>query len=136
MPRRRNKFGAIKTVVEGIKFDSRAEAEHWVVLRELERLGTITNLRRQVPFRLEVNGFLICKYLADFCYDESGVPIVVDVKGRIMPVYALKKKLMRACLGIEIREINVTRRPRAKKKKSTTNGTLDPETTPNSSEEG
>jgi hypothetical protein len=56
---------------------------------------------------MKVGGKLICRYIADFIFDEerdgSWHPVVADAKGNITPVYKLKKKLMAACLGIEIR---------------------------------
>ncbi len=50
----------------------------------------------------------ICAYLADFTYNRNGKEIVEDVKSemtRKLPVYKLKKKLMKAILNIEIQEI-------------------------------
>lgn len=108
-PKYRNK----PTEVDGIKFPSKKEANRWKQLQLLEKNGEVRNIRRQVEYRLEVAGRLICKYRADFVYEElrsevkvGGVwlEVVEDVKGFSTPIYVLKKKLMRACLGIEIRE--------------------------------
>ena len=57
-------------MVDGIRFDSRAEAKRWAELKVLERAGQITGLERQMTFRLVVDNVLICKYVADFCYRE------------------------------------------------------------------
>lgn len=47
----------------------------------------------------------IARYLADFAYlDERGRLHVEDVKGRRLPIYLLKKRLMVACHNIEIEE--------------------------------
>jgi len=76
----------------------------------LESLGLIRDLQRQVPFPLAVNGIEVCRYVADFVYLEAADArqVVEDVKSehtRELPVYRLKKKLMRAVHGIEINEV-------------------------------
>lgn len=102
---RRNKYGAIRTEVDGIKFHSRKEAARYEVLRDLASSGQIRDLRLQVSHTLNVNGQKICRYISDFEYtDLEDRHIVEDVKGRLTDVYRLKKKLMLACLGIAIYE--------------------------------
>lgn len=44
-------------------------------------------------------------YVADFVYLQDGKTIVEDTKGFRTKEYELKKKMMRAFLGIEIKEI-------------------------------
>ena len=44
-------------------------------------------------------------YVADFVYEQDGKTIVEDTKGFRTKEYELKKKMMRAFLGIEIKEI-------------------------------
>lgn len=102
--KRRSKYGNVKTVVDGITFHSRKEAARYEILKVELAEGLIQNLRLQVPFKLMVGTKLICRYIADFVYIRDGVEIVEDVKGRITDVYRLKKKLMEACLGIEVFE--------------------------------
>ena len=102
--RRRNKYGAVRTVIDGITFHSKKEAARYEVLREMQARGEIANLRLQVSHTLTVNGHKICRYISDFEYDLGDKHIVEDVKGRVTDVYRLKKKLMLACLGIEITE--------------------------------
>lgn len=48
----RSKYGARKTVIDGITFDSKKEANRYRELILLERAGEICNLRLQVPFEL------------------------------------------------------------------------------------
>lgn len=106
--RKRSKWGNRPVCVDGIRFDSGHEAARWTELRLLERAARITELRRQVPFRLTVNGQLVCSYIADFVYVESGREIVEDAKSaatRKIATYRIKRKLMAACHGIEIREV-------------------------------
>lgn len=85
-------------------FDSKKEAQRFDQLMLLMKAGHIGGLLSQVPFRIEVNGIKICKYIADFTYMENGKYIVEDTKGKRTDVYKLKKKLMLAVHGIEIKE--------------------------------
>lgn len=103
-----SKYRNIKTDVDGITFDSRAEARRWHDLKMLERAGIISNIRRQVRFPLVVNGKLICHYVADFVYrekDKAG-DTIEDVKsaGTATPTYRIKAKLM-AAQGQPITEV-------------------------------
>jgi len=101
---RRSKYGAKKTIVDGIKFDSKAEAARYAVLQKLAHIGLIKNLRMQVVYKLAVNDQLICKYIADFVYERNGIEVVEDVKGMRTREYILKRKLMKAVFGIQIKE--------------------------------
>lgn len=78
-------------------------------LRLLEKAGEIRALRLQPRFRLEVNGHHVCDYIGDAHYycPRRATWILEDVKSPATrtPVYILKKKLMMACLGIEITEV-------------------------------
>ena len=105
--KRPSKFGAVKTTVDGIEFDSKAEAERYSELRWLEKAGKIKNLERQPRYDLEVNGVKIGFYKADFRYwdQASSQQIVEDVKGMRTPVFAIKAKLMKALHRVEIVEI-------------------------------
>ena len=100
-------YGNKKVTIHGIKFDSKWEGERYLYLKSLERAGVIKDLELQVRFNLMVNDQKICAYVADFCYsreDKDGVwhYIVDDAKGVETPEFKLKKKLMKACLGIDI----------------------------------
>ena len=99
-----NKYRNIKTVVDGHLFDSRREATRYAVLKQLEKQGDIQNLTLQPRFMLKVNDVKVADYVGDFAYIEKGVGVVEDVKGMKTPVYQLKKKLMKAIHGIEVRE--------------------------------
>lgn len=114
----RTKFRAVKTTVDGVTFDSKFEAHRYGELKLLEKAGLIRNLNTQVPFSIVVNAQLICKYVADFTYQEreefgageSWQLIVEDAKGVRTPVYRLKAKLMKAVLGITIKETSRRKR--------------------------
>lgn len=103
-----SKFRNKPTVVGDRTFASKREATRYQQLLLLERNGELRSLRCQVVYKLEVAGIHICKYRADFVYEElrNGVwsEITEDVKGYRTPEYKLKKKLMLACFGIDVRE--------------------------------
>lgn len=101
---RHGKFNAKKTTIDGIVFDSAWEARRYSELKVLEKSKQISGLELQVPFLLEVNGLKICNYKADFVYYQGGEMVVEDAKGVKTPEYKLKKKLMKAVHGIEIKE--------------------------------
>lgn len=105
-PERPHKYGAKPVVIDGHRFPSRKEARRYGELKLLERGGKIKDLRLQVSYDLEVNGMHICRFIADFVYWHVGNnrEYVEDAKGFKTDVYRLKRKLMRACLGIEILE--------------------------------
>lgn len=95
----RSKYHAKKTTVDGITFDSRREADRYLVLKSMEEDGAIEDLRRQVCYELvpafDVDGkhYRPVYYVADFVYVEDGKEIVEDVKGMRTDVYRLKSKL-------------------------------------------
>jgi hypothetical protein len=104
---RRSKFGNRKTMLDGMMFDSAAEAKDWSELKLRERAGEIKNLRRQVTFKCEWNGVLVTTYRADFAFDEyrdgHWHPIVADTKGFETALFRLKSKIMLAAHNVEIR---------------------------------
>jgi len=96
------------TSSDGITHDAKGECERWEELRLLERAGSIRSLRRQVPYALVVSGVLVCTYIADFVYEEGAATIVEDRKSprtRQLAAFRIKRKLMLACHGIEVREV-------------------------------
>ncbi len=104
------KYGAVKTQVAGITFASRREAARYSELKLLERAGKIRNLVLQKRYKLEIDGELICTYVSDFEYQEdhprlSWIDVTEDAKGYKTAEYKIKKKLMSAIHGIEIREV-------------------------------
>lgn len=102
-----SKYKAQPTMIDGIRFASRKEGARYQQLKILERGNLITDLKLQQPIKCIVNGELVCKYISDFSYydREKNAIIWEDVKGVKTPVYKLKKKLVRACHGIEITEV-------------------------------
>lgn len=112
------KFRNVKVVVDGITFDSKWEAARWMELQLEQKAGLIQHLERQRPFAIVVNDYPICTYVADFVYErlerfgagESWQRVVEDAKGFRTEVYRLKKKLMKASLGIDIHETRARRK--------------------------
>ncbi len=98
---RRSKYGAKKTVVDGITFDSKKEAARYGELKLLEKAGVIWKLELQprfllLPgFRYEGKAIRKIEYIADFRYvdKETGQEVVEDVKGAKTEIYKIKKKL-------------------------------------------
>ncbi len=83
------------------KREANREAQLTLMLRE----GLISDLRMQVPYPLVVEGVKIGVFIADFVYEENGIIVVEDAKGRRTKVYNIKKKLMLALYKITIREV-------------------------------
>ena len=126
----RRKFGNKITYIGDIKFDSKSEANYYLILLERQRRGEISNLRRQVPYELmpkiteekeeikhlktkdkiirkQVTVQSAVRYIADFVYvtNNTGKEHVVDVKGDTAPLtkeFLLKQKMMRYLLGITV----------------------------------
>lgn len=107
----RSKYHAKKVELDGMVFDSMKEAARWRELVLEQRAGAIKDLRRQVKYELipahkgVVRSERACAYIADFTYYRGGEFIVEDVKGVRTEVYKIKRKLMAAKYGIEIREV-------------------------------
>lgn len=107
----RNKFGAIKTEVDGIVFASKAEARRYGDLRLLEKSGQISGLTWQVPFELAPSVKYLgdkrakppLRYVADFVYCENGVIVVEDCKGVLTSAFKIKRHLMKWAKGIDVR---------------------------------
>ena len=104
MSERRGKYNNVRTQIGSQRFDSRREAERYLELAQAQREGRIEGLRCQVPYDLVVNGYKVCRYVADFEYYENGQKITEDVKGCRTREYSIKRKLMKAVFGITIRE--------------------------------
>lgn len=108
----KSKYHAKKTTVDGITFDSKREADRYLVLKGMEEDGLISDLRRQVRYELvpafDVDGrhYRPVYYVADFVYvdKETGKTVVEDVKGMRTDVYRLKSKLFARRYGMSIKE--------------------------------
>lgn len=100
-----SKYRNRKTVVDGITFDSQREAKRWQALTLMQTAGEISELERQVRYPIRVNGHEVCCYISDATYRKDGKLVVEDAKGHRTRVYILKRKLMKAALGIDVIEV-------------------------------
>ena len=100
----KNKYGAVKVMIDGHVFDSIMESRYYLHLLEEKRAGRIVSFVLQpayllLPsFKKMVNGkmktFRKMEYVADFLVtDDKGIETVIDVKGTVTDVFALKRKL-------------------------------------------
>lgn len=95
-----NKYNAKKTVINGIVFDSKKEANGYKNLEHLEKAGVIKNLRRQVRFELipKQKDERAVFYVADYVYERDGQTVVADCKSAMtkkLPAYIIKRKLFK-----------------------------------------
>lgn len=98
-----------------LRFDSKAEAERWAMLRLLEAQGRISHLRRQTrhplhacrapkEFGCELEPVEVGHYVSDFDYFENGKRIVEDAKGGVITdLAAWKLRHFHAQYGFEVK---------------------------------
>lgn len=98
--KRQGKYNAKGEHRHGLWFASKAQADRWDQLLQLQKLGLIRNLRHEVAFPLVVNGLHICTYRADAVYrvtvSANEYEVIEDTKGFETSDFLLKQKLMRA----------------------------------------
>ena len=117
LAKRSNKYGAKRTRVNGIWFDSKREAERYKLLKAMQMARKITDLELQPEFPLMIgdrpvlmrskgypNGRRV-KYRADFRYKQDGKIVVEDSKGFATETYKLKKAIVEAIYGIKVVEV-------------------------------
>lgn len=126
---KRPKYGNSKVLLGGIEFDSKKERDRYLVLKEAQEKGIISNLELQPKFELipkvteKVVEHLKTKdkvvekfvqhpitYIADFAYEKDGIKVVEDVKSSpkadaIDDKFLIKEKLFRWKFGFSIRRI-------------------------------
>lgn len=124
VPKKGNKYKNEKVEFDGIKFDSKRERDRYMVLKDAERRGVISELKCQPKFTLipaqyheeakqlktkvkmvKKCDFLAITYTGDFQYVKDGKVVVEDVKGMVTPEYKLKEKMMAYFHHIIIRRI-------------------------------
>ena len=115
------------TIPSGEVFDSKREYQRWLILKEAETKGIISDLERQPTFELipkitekyikhlktkdkecERVTQLPCTYTADFRYNKDGVVVVEDVKispKMLPPEYILREKMFRYKFGFPIKRV-------------------------------
>lgn len=99
-------YGAIKTTVGGILFDSKLEALEYVSLKKLEDAGAISDLVCHPPFEI-LPSFKVktntvksgtskksaMKYTPDFIYKHGIATVVIEVKGFADTAYKMRKNM-------------------------------------------
>lgn len=108
--KKKNKYNAVKIGCDGHDFDSKAEYQYYLVLKDRLKHGEITDLEVHPEFKLDVNGWHIRDYTADFKFTDLSLQdgpnrVVIDIKS---PQTANKDgfrmvcKLMWAIYSIEV----------------------------------
>ena len=106
-----SKYGNKRTVVDGITFDSNAEARRWIDLRLMEKAGEISGLERQVKIEL-VKGVRLhgskrarppMRLIVDFAYTQKGKQVWEDTKGMETPLSRAKRHMALALHHIDVR---------------------------------
>lgn len=95
--RGRSKYGNKPVEVEGKRFDSTGEANHFETLRGRLEAGEISALKRQPRYPLYSNsGECIGEYVGDYQFIEDGEMICEDFKGVQTAIYKWKIKHAKA----------------------------------------
>ena len=97
-----NKYRNVRTIIDGIPFQSKKEANRYCELKLLQQAGEVLYFLRQVPFRLPAE----VKYLCDFyvIWKDGNIGIE-DVKGKKTASYIMKKKMVENLYPIKITEL-------------------------------
>lgn len=110
----KRKYNNQPTERNGIKFDSRKEANRYEELMLLLKAGEISDLKLQPQFTLqesymtpEGERIRAIRYVADFSYTQGSRMVVEDVKSKATATtqYKMKKKLMQERFGISVKEV-------------------------------
>lgn len=103
-PEKKRKYRNEPITVDGIRFDSKHEARVYESLMERVKTGELKCVCRQVKFDLPGG----IRYIADFVTIAPDNSVeVIDAKSDITRknrVYINKKKQMKACWGLEVKE--------------------------------
>ncbi len=123
----RAKYGNKRVEYNGISFDSKKEMQRYIVLRQAEKDGLISDLELQPQYELipkvtetyvkhlktkdkecERTVQLPITYKGDFRYTKEGVTVVEDVKASaymLDPKFLIKEKLFRWRFGFSIKRV-------------------------------
>lgn len=123
----RAKYGNKKVEYDGISFDSKKEMQRYLVLKEAQEKGIISDLELQPQYELipkvteryiqhlktkdkvcERTVQLPITYKGDFRYKKDGVTVVEDVKASaymLDPKFLIKEKLFRWKFGFSIKRV-------------------------------
>jgi predicted nuclease of restriction endonuclease-like RecB superfamily len=79
------------TDITGTRFDSKAEAQYYLRLKQLQKAGEVETIELQPAYVLQENPKIT--YKADFLVTMAGEKSVVDVKGFLTKEFRLKAKM-------------------------------------------
>jgi hypothetical protein len=89
-------MGAVKVKADGFTFDSKAEYERYLILKQLLHLGVISDLQIHRRFDCFIGKKLLFFYKVDFTYiDKNGQERAEEVKGMWTSMGRLKVKWFR-----------------------------------------
>lgn len=97
----KHKYHATPTYADGYRFDSKAEARYYVMLKH--RMDVLFFLR-QVPIHLP--GGVVMRIDFQVFYRDGSVEMI-DVKGYATQTYLTKKKIVEALYPFKIKEVRV-----------------------------
>lgn len=125
----RNKYGNTRFFTEHGTWDSKKEYQRWLFLKEAEKKGLISNIRRQVTYELipsiketyiehlktkdKIKERVVQRpitYTADFVYEKDGKDVAEDVKASpnmaaLDKAFLLKEKLFRWKFGYPLKRV-------------------------------
>lgn len=126
----KRKFNNKKMSTPDGEFDSKGEWQRWIFLKEAEKNGQISNLRRQVKYiliptqykavevKLKTKTKVVQRvaeheisYKADFVYEKDGETVVEDYKGYPNDRWPYVKKMMLFFHGVAVREVKKPTEP-------------------------
>ena len=130
-PKKGNKYGNQPVTVDGIRFDSKGEANRFGYLKLLQRAGEIKDLEYHKVFELipPIRKEVVCKmkngttytrvtneprcYEADFTYTivATGEEVVEDFKGQETDLFLFKADLFYHLYGKRIRIVKQVNEP-------------------------
>lgn len=101
-----SKYHSTKIVTEEGTFDSKREYKRWLILKDMEKLGLISSLKRQISYELiptqkldtprynkktkkYQRSEISVRYIADFVYEEDGKTVIEDAKGMQTDTYKI-----------------------------------------------
>lgn len=107
-----NKFRAVRTELDGYKFDSKREAAVYAELKLRERAKEVCGLSVHPKFQIAVRDHHIADYTADFQFYETAPGDMNAWRLRVIDVkspptakkrdFILIRKLMKAVHGIDV----------------------------------
>ena len=111
--KRTSKYGVSKKedrTYNGKVYDSKLEMRYRqhldLLTKAVKDCDRVILINEQVPYECFVEGKKICTYMMDYEVEYANGNIeFVDVKGVRTAIYRLKKKLVEAIYGIEIKEV-------------------------------